>query len=166
MDSTVPQQTQVAFCWDCGAPLEPGSAFCGNCGCPVAKAKAFPVFNVVRIAIAVVLIIAAVIMVGKGNDILNSDNMKFYKEHLQSCEEGREDCRVAMYQASGYYYSLYKDLVDTYDDMIADDKEEIREMKSEANTFFIVAGVCAAAAVAAVVVPWKRVFKNGAKTMS
>lgn len=162
MDQTRPPETPVIFCQDCGNPLAPGAMFCGNCGCPVSKPKAFPIFNIVKIAVAAVLLIVAIIMVVKGNNVLKSDDMKFYKEHLQTCEEGRADCQRSMYQASSQFYYLYKDLVESYDEMIDNDKEEIAALKSKANTSFSIAGVCAAAAAVVVVVPWKKVLKVGA----
>ncbi len=161
MDQMLPSETPAPICQDCGKPLAPGASFCGECGCPVSKPKAFPAFNLVKIAVAAVLLIVAIVMVVKGNNVLNSDDMKFYKEHLQTCEEGRADCRRSMYQASGQFYYLYKDLVDSYDEMIEKDKAKIAELKGKANTSFMIAGLCAAAGAAAVVVPWKKVLKVG-----
>ena len=157
MEDFVPYQTPTKVCKECGKALEDSVTSCPNCGCPVSNSKSsLPRFNIVRICVAAILIIAALIMVISGSKILNSDDMEFYQEHLQTCKEGRRECQNAMYTSSGMFYGMYRDLVESYDEMIEDDEEEIDKLKDKANGQFILAGLCAVGAAIAFFAAWKR----------
>ena len=156
------QPSPVTVCKECGRVLTPGTQFCTGCGCPVTKPESKPpVTTVVKVAVAAVLCIIAIILFIGGTSVLNSDQMGFWKDHLRTCEINRQDCQRAMYQSSGMFYSSYRDLVDSYDEMIEDAKDEIAELEAEATTQFVGAGICVVLAVVVFVVPWKRVMNRG-----
>ena len=56
---------------------------------------------------------------------MKNDTYAFYEEHLQTCIDGYNDCLWESEHAMMQFRSTYKNLADSYAEMIRDDRIEL-----------------------------------------
>ena len=161
-----PEVLTDSICANCGAKIAANAGFCSFCGTAVTPqpeapkpVQVAPVQNpapLKKIAlkgswkriVAIACCALTLLWLVLGIMQLTNKDLKYYKETLAECEASRADC-VRDRDTAGYYWrSFYDDLIDTWDDLIAYWKGKIAPYHTRATVYFVLAGCCAAAAVA------------------
>ena len=87
-----------------------------------------------RIAGAVFCILALFLFWHSYNAVHN-DQYTFYQKHYAECKAGYEDCLSKARSSSGFFWSSYMNLADSYQIMMDEDMEELNAYRTQAIAY-------------------------------
>lgn len=109
----------------------------------------------------ILLILAALSFVLMGFQEVHNSRYEFYKEHYETCKKARREAKSAYNESTfAIIKQGYAQIVDSYDDMMEDDKEEIDKYETRSLIYYILAGVLGVLGIVFIVIKPKAVVVN------
>lgn len=128
------------ICPECNTMVPTDADTCPTCGYPFSNSS----FNHTKNTksnesvdnknkiLALVAVIVGIIFIISGIKTLTSDDIKFYKDHLQECIDAQSEVDSLSY---GSFGGTYKSISNDYDRLIAYDKEKITGLTIQGMSF-------------------------------